>query len=247
MKTINRVLAGMVIAAAILVACNSRSSLPKLFVGIDASFSPFVTIGAGKNEFTGLDVELMKAIASKAGYRAVFGTESRNMLLPGMVMCRYDAAVSAFPINRPPEEQIQFSDPYLTEDLVLVVQKSNITINSPAGLAGATVGVENGSPAASEVAKIPGAQLVDFNSTDQAFRNLIFGNVEAVVTSRTLALEYANIPANHLKIVGDKLGSESYAIAVCQAKPELLAKINAGLAAMKNDGTLNKLIKKWIK
>jgi len=76
---------------------------------------------------------------------------------------------------------------------------------------------------------------------------LIFGNVEAVVTSRTLALEYANIPANHLKIVGDKLGSESYAIAVCQAKPELLAKINAGLAAMKNDGTLNKLIKKWIK
>jgi polar amino acid transport system substrate-binding protein len=250
MKMINRVLVVIVVAAAILAACRPSSgsnSLPKLVVGVDANFPPFGTIRADKNEFTGFDIELIKAIASKAGYQVEFVNEARNILLSGMIVCRYDAAISAFAITSQLEGQIQFSDPYLTVDLVVIVQKGNITISGPAGLAGAMVGVENISPAASEVAKISDAQLVNFTSSDQAFQNLINGNVEAVVAGRTLALKYANIPANHLKIVGDKLGFESYAISVCKAKPDLLAKINTALAAVKNDGTLNGLIKKWIK
>jgi polar amino acid transport system substrate-binding protein len=247
---INRVLAVIVVAAAFLAACSNSSdssTLPKLVVGVDANFPPFGTIRAGKNEFTGFDIELMKAIASKAGYQVEFVNGARNILLSGMIVCRYDAAISAFAITSQLEGQIQFSDPYLTVDLVVAVQKGNITINGPAGLAGAMVGVENNSPSANEVAKVSDVQLVNFLSSDQAFQNLISGNVEAVVAGRTQALKYANVPANHLKIVGDKLGSESYAIAVCKAKPDLLAKINTALAGMQNDGALNGLIKKWIK
>jgi len=249
MEIIKRFIAVIGVAATILAACsNSRggSLLPTLFVGVDANFPPFETARADNNEFTGFDIDLMNAIASKAGYQVEFKNEPRNGLLSGMIKCQYDAAISAFAITKPLEKQIQFSEPYLSVDLVVVVQKGNITISGPTGLAGAIVGVENGSPAASAVANISDAQLANFPTVDQAFQNLIDGNVEAVVASRSTALNYANIPANHLKIVGEKLGSENYAIAVCPAKPDLLAKINTGLAAVKDDGTLDKLIKRWI-
>jgi polar amino acid transport system substrate-binding protein len=250
MKMINRVLAVIMVTAAILAACstsNSSSSLPTLVVGVDANFPPFVTIRADQKNYTGFDIDLMKAIASKAGYQVKFVNVTRNTLLSEIIACRYDAAVSAFAISSVLEKQIQFSDPYLTVDMVVVVQKGNITISGPAGMAGAMVGVESASPAAGEVAKISGVQIVSFTSSDLALQNLINGNVEAVVAGRPLALDYANIPANHIKIVGDKLGSESYAIAVCKTKPDLLTKLNSALATVKTDGTLNRLIKKWIK
>ncbi|MCJ7514535.1 MAG: transporter substrate-binding domain-containing protein [Dehalococcoidia bacterium] len=38
----------------------------------------------------------------------------------------------------------------------------------------------------------------------------------------------------------------SYSIAVAKNKPELLEKINAGLAALKSEGLIEELTQKWL-
>jgi polar amino acid transport system substrate-binding protein len=50
-----------------------------------------------------------------------------------------------------------------------------------------------------------------------------------------------------VKMVGSSFTSEPIGIAVCHTNTDLLAKINAGLAAIKADGTIAKLDTKWLK
>lgn len=61
-----------------------------------------------------------------------------------------------------------------------------------------------------------------------------------------MALSYVNIKAANLKIVGDEFAVENYGIAVYNKNTELLNRVNVGLASVKADGTLNKLVEKWI-
>ena len=51
--------------------------------------------------------------------------------------------------------------------------------------------------------------------------------------------------ADKLKMVGSVFTDENYGIAICKTKPELQAKINQGLAAIKANGTFDALLTKY--
>ena len=46
-------------------------------------------------------------------------------------------------------------------------------------------------------------------------------------------------------MVGEPLNAENYGFAVQKGNTELLEKINAGLANIKEDGTFDELVDKW--
>jgi ABC-type amino acid transport substrate-binding protein len=46
--------------------------------------------------------------------------------------------------------------------------------------------------------------------------------------------------------VGQVFTDESYAIAVCKTKPELVEKINTAITALIDDGTITTLEQKWL-
>jgi polar amino acid transport system substrate-binding protein len=219
----------------------------KIRIGVDASFPPFETTGTGQNKLTGFDIELMKAIATRAGLDIEFTNVGMNQLLTGVLRCSLDGGISAITISDQLKKQMAFSNPYLTVAQVIVVKKGNISINSRDQLSGMIVGVQAGSPSVKELNKIPGAQVNSYPTLYLAFQELITGNIDAVITNKQRALIYTVIPANNLKIIDEEFGSESYGVAVCNKNPDLLKKINEGLAAVKADGTLDKLTKKWIK
>jgi polar amino acid transport system substrate-binding protein len=141
-----------------------------------------------------------------------------------------------------------FSDPYLNVGQVIVVVKmGNIVIGGWDSLAGMAVGVLNGSPSASAVQNMPNINMVAYPTYSATFKDLINGSIDAVVASKPRALSYTSIPANKLKIVSDEFGTEDYGIAICPQDAELAQKINDGLAAIKADGTLDKLTRNWLK
>jgi polar amino acid transport system substrate-binding protein len=72
------------------------------------------------------------------------------------------------------------------------------------------------------------------------------GQINAVVSDNWLALGYVARNPNALKAAGQMFTSESYGIAVAKGKTDLLAKINAGLAAVKAEGKIEELSRKWI-
>jgi polar amino acid transport system substrate-binding protein len=85
-----------------------------------------------------------------------------------------------------------------------------------------------------------------YNQIGLAIQDLLNGQIDAVICDTPIADSYVNKNASTLKIVGDALTTENYGIAVNKNDPELLAKINQGLAAVKAAGTIDTLVTKWL-
>jgi ABC-type amino acid transport substrate-binding protein len=216
-----------------------------LKIGTDANLAPFETLDMSNNRLGGFDIELIQAIAKQAGLDLTFFNVPANQVLAGVAQCQYEAGISAIPITDELRQYMLFSEPYYTAGHVVVVKEGNLTIAGREDLAGKTVGVAAGSPAATEILNIPGAQAKVYDSSSLAFQDLINGYIQAVIEDAPHALTYVAIKANNLKIVGDEFSNVQYGIAICKKRPDLLKTINDGLAAIQSEGTFDKLTKKW--
>jgi polar amino acid transport system substrate-binding protein len=162
-----------------------------------------------------------------------------------MAQGTYDAAISSITITEDRQKAMLFSDPYYTAGQQIAVRKSNTTINSKTDLAGKTVAVQLGTTGNIEVDKIAGAKSKPYDDIGLAFQDLMNGQVDAVVCDNPVAFYYINANSDKLKATGTVFTNEHYGIAVANGKTDLLDKINIGLKAAQEDGTIQKLAVKW--
>lgn len=224
-------------------ACTPR--VTKVQVATDATWPPFETVDENTKELVGFDIEMMDAIAKAENLDFEFVNVAFDPLLAGMAECQYDAAVSAITILPERAANMLFSDPYMNAGQIVTVQIDNTTINSKDDLAGKKVGAQIGTTGAIEVQAIAGATLTTFDTVDLAFLALQNGQVDAVVADSPTAAGFVAQNADKLKMVGNVFTDENYGIAICKTNTELQAKINAGLAAIKADGTFDALLTKY--
>jgi polar amino acid transport system substrate-binding protein len=97
-----------------------------------------------------------------------------------------------------------------------------------------------------EVEKIKSATLKTYDDIGLAFQDLMNGQINAVVCDNPVALEYVGKNPDKLKTAGDIFTDENYGIAVAKGKTDLLSKINAGIKAVKSEGLIQQLSKKWL-
>jgi polar amino acid transport system substrate-binding protein len=244
MKRLPIVIVVLWLAGMFLAACANKTPPVKVRFGTDATYPPFETVV--NKQITGFDIELMKAIAAKANLEVEFVNNGYPQVLAGMAECQFDGAISAIAVTDKLAEQMSFSDVYFSIGQVVVVKQGNITILGRDSLAGMTVGAQKGTTSASELEQINGVKARIYASPDLVFQDLINGLIDAVIADKMVALSFANQPSNQLKIVGDEFAIENYAIAICNQKPDLLKQVNDGLKAVKANGALTKLVKKWL-
>jgi polar amino acid transport system substrate-binding protein len=225
----------LLITAVLLSACTS-SGATKVRVASDATWPPFEMVDETTKELVGFDIEMVTAIAAEAGFEVEFINVGFDPLLAGISQCQYDAAVSAITIMPDRAENMLFSDPYLNAGQIVTVKIDNTTINSKDDLSGKTVGAQIGTTGAIEVEAIAGATLTTFDTVDLAYLALQNGQIDAGFVAQN---------ADKLKMVGSVFTDENYGIAVCKTNTELLAKFNAGLAAIKANGTFDALLAKY--
>jgi len=108
------------------------------------------------------------------------------------------------------------------------------------------VGVQTGTTgetAALEEGQVPDANLRRYQTIDLAFADLANNAIDAIVADSPTVGNYTSQPQyqNTLKIAGEPFTTESYGIAVQQDDTELLNAINAALAQLKADGTIDRL------
>ncbi len=80
-----------------------------------------------------------------------------------------------------------------------------------------------------------------FGTSVQALRA---GDVDVVLTDGTAGQGYVNASPDTFKLVGDSLGAEDFGF-IFPKGSELVEPMNAGIAAMREDGTLDALNRKW--
>ncbi|MGI2335055.1 MAG: basic amino acid ABC transporter substrate-binding protein [Dehalogenimonas sp.] len=241
------------IAAVALPGCSNDNDDPDptstvtiIRVATDATWPPFEYIDTATNQIVGFDIDLMRAIAEKAGLQVEFVNVEWDPLLAGVSQGTYDAAISSITIKADRLEAMSFSDPYFVAGQIIVVGAGNTDITGENSLSGKKVGVQSGTTGDSEANEIAGAEVVPYDEIGLAFAALLGNQIDAVVCDTPVADGYVTKYNTDLKTVGEVLTTEEYGIAFPKSNTALIAKINAGLAAVKADGKIEELVQKWL-
>lgn len=257
-KGLRAAIASLVILSLGLAGCGSTSNSPAtsnqtassssesakvLKVGTDPTFAPFEFMD-DKNQTTGFDVELMKAIAADMGYKAQFEASSFDGLVPSLQAGNYDTVIAAMTITPDREKSVDFSNKYVMATQLIAVKKDS-PIKSVADLKGKRVGVQNSTTGQTVMEKM-GIDPKKYDAIPDAMNDLINGGLDAVVADSPVVLYFIkqNPNANIHYLNGD-FPKEYYGIAVKKGNSDLLTKINASLKKLQDSGKYNDIYKKW--
>jgi polar amino acid transport system substrate-binding protein len=214
-----------------------------LLVGTDAAYAPFETQSADK-KISGFDIELLTAVADKAGLKLEFINTPWEGLFTQLASGDRDILVSAITINDARKKQMDFSDPYF-EAVQLIAVPATSKVKSLQDLKTLKVGVQTGTTGDDIVSGLLGKtndNIKRFEGTPLAIKELQNGGVDAVVADNGVVNNFLRNNKAEFKIVSDTTFSkEQYGFAVKKGNTALLEKINKGLAAARADGTYQRI------
>ncbi|GMV60225.1 basic amino acid ABC transporter substrate-binding protein [Betaproteobacteria bacterium PRO7] len=255
--------AGLIAAGLLLAGCKPQAPAPKadaakaapapapakvLVVGTDAAYAPFESQN-DKGEIVGFDIDVVRAIAQKAGFEVKFVNTPWEGIFNTLAQGDRDLLVSAITITDERKQTIDFSDPYFdAHQLIAVPEKSKVAKFDD--LKKLKVGVQTGTTGDEVVSKLLGktsTNIKRFESTPLALKELESGGVDAVVADNGVVVNYVtnNKDAKFRMVNDPAFQPERYGIAVRKGNAELLAKINKGLADIKADGTYDAIYARY--
>lgn len=245
-KSVAALVTVILLAAVILSACAPAAQGKKLIAAIDATYPPFEQLNEKTGEIEGFDVDLMNAVAAKAGLDIEYVNVSFDKLLEGVAGCKYDLACSSISITEDRKKVLLFSDYINSGGQVVIARAGDTDIRGKDDLNGRIVGVLTASTGAIEAIKIPGVTLQTSISLDRLFQDLLDKKVDAAIADNMVSAYFISKNPGKLKQAGGIFTDEKDGIAICKKNEYLVPKINAALKELKDDGTLDSLKSKWI-
>lgn len=228
---------------------NTSAQAAKTYqVATDAAYAPFESLNE-KKEAVGFDMDIMQAIAAKGGFQVKFINTPWEGIFASLNTGDRDMVISAVTITPERKQSMDFSDPYFeAKQLIAVGQSSKVT--KLADLKGKKVGVQTGTTGDEVAQKLLGKtspNIKRFESTPLAIKELQNGGIDAVIADNGVVINFVtNNPSAKLKTIDDAtFAKEYYGIAVKKGNKALLEQLNKGIAAIKADGTYDKIYKKY--
>ena len=241
----------------ILIACCAAAGLAAtaadardtLRVGTEPTFAPFEFMDTKTREFVGYDIDLIRAIADKAGYDIEVVNMGVDALIPGLAAGSIDVVAAGVSITPERAARVEFTKPYYTAGLSMIVKKSDAKKYPDfKSLANAHVAVQIGTTGAEKAKSIPGAAVQTFNGTNEAFMALQIGHVSAVIHDRPVLAYFMKMQpraAKSLQLQPVLEDSQQYGFAVKKGNKELLDALNKGYDAVCAEGIDKKIYEKW--
>ncbi|MCP9757857.1 basic amino acid ABC transporter substrate-binding protein [Aquitalea sp. S1-19] len=264
-QTRRSVLATLLMGSLFLVGCGQKqdaqtqggASAPQAstevktyVVGSDAAYAPF-EFQNDKGEVVGFDMDVLNAVAEKGGFKVKVINTPWEGIFATLEQGDRDIIVSSVTITDERKQSMDFSSPYFEARQLIATGKGGETIKSFQDLKGKKVAVQTGTTGDEVVQNLLGKTSVDikrFESTPLALKELENGGVQAVVGDNGVVQNYvSNNPSSNLRMVEDtqSFQPEFYGMAVKKGNQALLDKLNAGIQAIKADGTYDKIHAKY--
>ncbi|MGI6091549.1 MAG: basic amino acid ABC transporter substrate-binding protein [Veillonellaceae bacterium] len=249
-KIIALIVLGMFVMALGLAGCGSeKSAAPEkkvIRVGSETAFAPFEFQDEKTKEYTGFDMDLIRAIGKQMGYEVEIVSMGFDGLIPALEAGNIDVIASGMTITEERAKKVNFSNPYYKSGLTIVVKSDNNTIKSFKDLEGKNIAVQIGTTGAREASKVKNAKVREFNNPPEAFMELKAGGVDAVINDKPVNDYFiAQSGSKDAKVVGEPLTSEDYGLATSKKNAELGEKINKALDELKKNGEYEKIYVKW--
>ena len=234
-----------------LAACGSKAKSndseaatgsDTLVMATNAEFPPYEYYEGDK--IVGIDAEFAAAIAEKLGKELKIEDMAFDSIIPAVQGGKADFGAAGITVTEERQSQVDFSDSYYTGRQVIIVTEDS-AIASPDDLEGKKMGVQLGTTADIYLSDDYGDESVErFNKGFEAVQSLLQGKIDAVVIDDQPAKAFVAENAG-LKILETEYVEEEYAL--CFKKDsELVDDVNEAIAALKEDGTFDKIVAKYI-
>ena len=266
MKLLKPVLGAVLVGLLSVTSANAGDVLDKIMssktlkVATDANWPPQSFIN-DENEMDGFDVDVAREIAKRLGAEIEFITPSWDIITAGNWNGRWDMHVGSMTPTKQRAKILSFPAVYYYTPAAAAVHKSS-KISTVSGLSGKNIGTGTGTTFELYLQKsltmdAEGAPAFDFQIDDAVIKSyetstialddLRLGDgvrLDGVISSLPTILE-AIESGYPLKVVGSPIFYEPLAVTIDLGDNELNAKVASIVAAMRKDGVLSKISKKW--
>jgi polar amino acid transport system substrate-binding protein len=197
--------------------------------------------------------EIAKRLNAKVEWNLIVWAQ----MLAAVNKGEFDMGMDGITIDEERAQQVDFSDTYLTAQQFMLVRADEARITDPGSFLGNTdllIGAQMGTDGywaglymlepdrGDEDPPSPRLRLFDtFGASVQALK---VGDVDMVVMDQAAVEGYMAADPGVFKTVGEAVSSSDFGF-VFPKNSDLVGPVNAALAAMKADGTLDALNRKW--
>ena len=201
----------------------------------------------------GWEYDAMAEIAKRLNITVKYENISWDAMIPAVSEGQYDLGMTGITIRDDRKEQVDFSDSYMTSEMVMMVRGDEARFTDAKSFAADETLLMAAQPGTTPfyvgVYEVldgneanPRIKLFEtFGATVEALKA---GDVDLVLTDGTAGAGYVEASGGGLKIIGEKLGTEDFGF-IFPKGSDLVAPINAAIASMKADGTIDALNTKW--
>jgi polar amino acid transport system substrate-binding protein len=241
----------LVIALAVMLVfagagSGSAAAADKIRIGTEGAYPPFNQIDANGN-LIGFDIDIAKALCDKMKAECTFVAQDWDGIIPALMAKKYDAIVASMSITPEREKAVAFTNPYYSNSLRYVAKKSSDF--DPAHLKGKTIGAQRATISASYLDEHHKGDVDTklYDTQENAYLDLASGRTDAVLADMLVSYEWLKSPAGEgfefkgeAIDIGDKIG-----IALRKQDTALVERFNKALAAIRADGTYDKINAKY--
>jgi polar amino acid transport system substrate-binding protein len=246
-------LAGLALSVSAAVAGDLPDLGGKEVVVVTENAYPPLQFTDKDGKAIGWEYDAMAELAKRLNFTVKYENTSWDAMIPAVSEGQFDIGMTGITIKDDRKEKVDFSEPYMRSEMVMLVKGDETRFSDAKSFAAddkLLIAAQPGTtPFYTAVYEIldgneanPRIKLFEtFGATVAALKA---GDVDLVLTDGTAGQGYVDASDGGLKIVGDKLGVEDFGF-IFPKGSELVAPINAGIEALKADGTIEALNKKW--
>ncbi|HEL2576456.1 TPA: ABC transporter substrate-binding protein/permease [Streptococcus suis] len=213
----------------------------------DNSYAPFEFKDSDQT-YKGLDVDIINEVAKRSNWKMNQSFPGFDAAVNAVQSGSADALMAGTTITEARKKVFTFSDPYFDTKIIIATTKSN-KISSYEDLKGKTVGVKNGTASQTFLEENKdkyGFTIKTFDTGDTMYNSLSTGAIDAAMDDEAV-IQYAIQQGQDLSldIPGEPIGSFGFSVKKGSQYEYLVDDFNKALAAMKEDGTYEKIMNKW--
>jgi polar amino acid transport system substrate-binding protein len=239
------VMASALTAPAHAITPDQIKARGKLIVGVLTDFPPYAGTDQNQNP-AGYDVDVSKLMAKELGVKLELVAVTGPNRIPYLLTNRVDMLVATLGVTRQRAEQVSFSNPYSTLDIMVMAPKK-LDIKGPKDLIHYTVGVTRAGSQDTLVTEVApkGTRILRYDDDSVSIQAMISGQVQVLGGSNIhLATLIKRRPDLNIE---EKfpLRAQVNSVGIRKEDTALLEWTNAFVAKILADGSLSKIHQKW--
>jgi len=224
--------------AALALSAGMAFAQDVVRLGTEGAYPPYNFIN-DNGEVDGFERELGDELCARAEQTCEWVTNDWDSIIPNLVSGNYDAIIAGMSITPERDEVVDFTQNYTPPS-----PSAYAALSEDADIEGGVIAAQTGTIQANHVVDT-GATLLEFPNPDDTIAAVRNGEADAVMADKDFLVPF--VDEGDMVFVGDEIPlGGGIGMAFRESDPDLRETFDAAIQSMKDDGTLNELIIKWL-